>query len=131
MAIVGRGVREFRIHYEGEYRVIYVATYQVDQRELAMGNVTKSSGNVFEDLGFDASEAENLKLRAQLMRELEILIHDQRLTQSEAAELLGIHQSRVSDLVRGKIDRFSIDMLVKLLAKAGRQVEIKVKLQAA
>ena len=96
-----------------------------------MGNVTKSSGNVFEDLGFDTSEAENLKLRAQLMRELDTLIHKKRLTQSEAAELLGIHQSRVSDLVRGKIDRFSIDMLVKLLAKTGRQVEITVKRQAA
>ena len=96
-----------------------------------MGSVTKSSGNVFEDLGFDTAEAENLKLRAQLMRELETLIHKKRLSQSEAAELLGIHQSRVSDLVRGKIDRFSIDMLVKLLAKTGRQVEIKVKHQAA
>ena len=96
-----------------------------------MGNVTKSSGNVFEDLGFDSSEAEHLKLRAQLMRELETVIHTKRLTQSEAAELLGIHQSRVSDLVRGKIDRFSIDMLVKLLAKTGRQVEIRVKRQAA
>jgi len=92
-----------------------------------MAKVTKSSGNVFEDLGFDASESENLKLRAQLMRELEELIHNKRLTQSEAAELLGIHQSRVSDLIRGKIDRFSIDMLVKLLAKTGRQAEIKVK----
>ena len=77
------------------------------------------------------SEAENLKLRAQLMRELESLIHDELLTQSEAAELLGIHQSHVSDLVRGKIDRFSIDMLVKLLAKTGRQVEITVKRQPA
>jgi predicted XRE-type DNA-binding protein len=96
-----------------------------------MGKVTKSSGNVFEDLGFDAAESENLKLRAHLMRELEALIHDKRLTQSNAAELLGIQQSRVSDLVRGKIDRFSIDMLVKLLARAGRQVEIKVKRQAA
>ena len=96
-----------------------------------MGKVTKSSGNVFEDLGFDPAEAENLKLRAQLMRELETLIHKKRLTQSEAAELLGVHQSRVSDLVRGKIDRFSIDMLVKLLAKTGRYVEIKVKRQAA
>ncbi len=96
-----------------------------------MGKVTKSSGNVFEDLGFDASESENLKLRAQLMRELDTLIHDKRLTQSAAAELFGIQQSRVSDLVRGKIDRFSIDMLVKLLAKAGRHVEIKVKRQAA
>ena len=92
-----------------------------------MVRVTKSSGNVFEDLGFDAPEAENLKLRAQLMRELETLIHDARLTQSDAAELLNIHQSRVSDLVRGKIDRFSIDTLVKLLARAGRQVELKVK----
>jgi len=96
-----------------------------------MGRVTKSTGNVFEDLGFDASESENLKLRAQLMRELEALIHDKRLTQSEAAELLGIQQSRVSDLVRGKIGRFSIDMLVKLLAKAGRCVEIRIRRQAA
>lgn len=96
-----------------------------------MAKLTKSGGNVFEDLGFDSIEAENLKLRAQLMRELETLIHKKRLSQSEAAELLGIHQSRVSDLVRGKIDRFSIDMLVKLLAKTGRHVEIKVKRHAA
>lgn len=96
-----------------------------------MGRVTKSSGNVFQDLGFDASESANLKLRAQLMRELETLIRRKRLTQSDAAELLGIQQSRVSDLVRGKIDRFSIDMLVKLLAKTGRRVEIKVKRHAA
>jgi len=96
-----------------------------------MAKVTKSSGNVFEDLGFDVAESENLKLRAQLMRELDTLIHDQRLTQNAAAEVLGIQQSRVSDLVRGKIDRFSIDMLVKLLAKTGRHVEITVKRHAA
>ncbi len=96
-----------------------------------MDKVAKSSGNVFDDLGFDASESDNLKLRAQLMRELETLIHDKQLTQSDAAELLGIQQSRVSDLFRGKIDRFSIDTLVKLLAKAGRHVEIIVKRQAA
>ena len=96
-----------------------------------MAKVTNSGGNVFEDLGFDAPEAENLKLRAQLMRELEMLISDGDLTQSEAAELLGIQQSRVSDLVRGKIDRFSIDMLVKLLARAGRFVEIRIRRQAA
>jgi predicted XRE-type DNA-binding protein len=96
-----------------------------------MVKVTRSSGNVFEDLGFDSAEAENLKLRAQLMQELEKLIHAERLTQNDAAELLNIHQSRVSDLVRGKIDRFSIDTLVKLLARAGRQVEMKVKRQAA
>ena len=96
-----------------------------------MVRTMKPSGSIFEELGFDVSESETLKLRAQLMRELEALIHDKRLTQSEAAELLGIQQSRVSDLVGGKIDRFSIDMLVKLLAKAGCCVEIRVKRQAA
>lgn len=93
-------------------------------------NVTKSSGNVFKDLGFEDGEAESLRLRSDLMRELEKLIRDSGLTQSEAAELLGIQQSRVSDLVRGKIDRFSIDTLVKLLAKAGREVTITVKRRA-
>jgi predicted XRE-type DNA-binding protein len=96
-----------------------------------VGRVTRSSGNVFKDLGFANGEAENLRLRADLMRELEKVIRDSGLTQSEAAELLGIQQSRVSDLVRGKIDRFSIDTLVKLLAKTGRAVEIKVKRRAA
>jgi predicted XRE-type DNA-binding protein len=96
-----------------------------------MVKVIKSSGNVFKDLGFDASEAENLRLRSQLMIELERLIHDSRLTQNEAAELLGIQQSRVSDLVRGKIHRFSIDTLVNLLGKAGRSVEISVKRKVA
>lgn len=105
--------------------------FEGDKGEEVMAKVTKSSGNVFEDLGFDAAESENLKLRSQLMRELETLIRDKRLTQSDAAELLGIQRSRVSDLVRGKIDRFSIDTLVKLLAKTGRHVEIKVKRQAA
>ena len=102
-----------------------------DAEETVMTKVTKSSGNVFEDLGFEGSEAENLKLRAQLMRELEKLIHDKRLSQVDAAKLLGIQQSRVSDLVRGKINRFSIDTLVKLLAKTGRRVEIEVKHHAA
>lgn len=96
-----------------------------------MARVTKSSGNVFKDLGFADEEAENLRLRAELMGELEKLIRGSGLTQGEAAELLGIQQSRVSDLVRGKIDRFSLDTLVKLLAKAGRDVQIKVKRRAA
>ena len=96
-----------------------------------MTKIIKSGGNVFEDLGFAVPEAENLKLRAQLMVELDQFIHDSRMTQTEAAELLGIHQSRVSDLVRGRIDRFSIDTLVKLLGKTGRSVEMQVKRHAA
>ena len=96
-----------------------------------MVKMTKSSGNVFSDLGFDDAEAENLKLRSQLMQELEALIRKESLTQTEAAELLDIQQSRVSDLMRGKIDRFSIDTLVNLLAKAGHHVEIRVKRRQA
>ena len=96
-----------------------------------MVKVIKSSGNVFVDLGFEGPEAENLRLRSELMIELKSIIHDSRLTQNEAAKLLGVHQSRVSDLVRGRIDRFSIDTLVKLLGKTGRYVEMTVKLQAA
>lgn len=65
------------------------------------------------------------------MRQLEKVIRDSGVTQSEAAELLGIQQSRVSDLLRGKIGRFSIDMLVKLLARTGRGVEVKVKRRVA
>ncbi len=96
-----------------------------------MAKVIKSSGNVFVDLGFEGPEAENLRLRSELMIELKRIIHARHLTQNQAAELLGIQQSRISDLVRGKIDRFSIDTLVKLLGRAGRYVEMKVKRQAA
>lgn len=91
-----------------------------------MTTIIPASNNVFADLGFDAEEALNLKLRAQLMMALDQFIHDQRLTQTQAAALLGIQQSRVSDLVRGKIDRFSVDTLISLLGKTGRNVSLEV-----
>lgn len=93
--------------------------------------MTEPDGNLNEDNRIDNMETRNLKLRAYLMRELEILIHDRRLTQSDAANLLGVQQSRVSDLIRGKTDRFSIDMLVNLLAKMGHDVEMKVNCRVA
>jgi predicted XRE-type DNA-binding protein len=88
--------------------------------------VTHSSGNVFEDLGFAREEAENLKVRATLMRSLKRLIDDSGMTQAMAAEALGVTQPRVSDLLRGKIELFSIDTLVTMLALAGQQVEVSV-----
>ena len=84
----------------------------------------RSSGNVFRDLGFRADEAENLKLRADLMIELRKLIERRRLTQVQAAALLGVTQPRISDLVRGKIDRFSVDTLVAMLGHAGVRVQL-------
>ena len=86
--------------------------------------VTRSSSNAFKDLGFSAEEAEYLKIRSHLMAHLRKLIESRGLTQTEAAALFGVTQPRVSDLVRGKIDLFSIDTLVHMLAHAGVRVKI-------
>ena len=71
--------------------------------------VQRSTGNVFRDLGFGAEEAESLRLRAALMVEIRRLMKARRLTQTVAAQLFGVTQPRMSDLVRGKIDLFSLD----------------------
>ena len=84
-----------------------------------------SSGNVFRDLGFETEEAEHLRIRSDLMIAVEKLIQARGMTQVEAAELFGVTQPRISDLKRGKIDLFSIDMLVRMLARAGVGVEIR------
>jgi predicted XRE-type DNA-binding protein len=84
--------------------------------------IQRSSGSVFRDLGFDPEEAENLRVRSDLMIELSKLIKRRRLTQADAARLLGVTQPRISDLVRGKIDRFSVDSLIDMLGRAGMRV---------
>jgi predicted XRE-type DNA-binding protein len=86
--------------------------------------VRRASTNVSRDLGFSAVEAENLRIRAGLMTKLVELIRRRGLTQAAAARLLRVSQPRVSDLVRGRIERFSIDMLVTMLARAGLRVKI-------
>jgi predicted XRE-type DNA-binding protein len=84
--------------------------------------IIESSGNVFSDLGFPPEEAALLTMRAELMAGLRETITSKGWTQVEAAAQLGIGQSRVSDLVRGKRDKFSLDMLVTLATRAGRKV---------
>jgi predicted XRE-type DNA-binding protein len=86
---------------------------------------TKSSGNVFVDLGFDPAEAAVLQMRANLMSDLRLYIEKRKLTQAEAAKRLGIAQSRVSDLVRGKWDKFSLEMLITLEARLGRSIRVE------
>ncbi len=88
--------------------------------------VTESCGNVFLDLGFSPEEATILAMRAQLMEELRIKIREMEWTQAEAAKVLGISQSRVSDLIRGKFEKFSLDMLITLATRAGKKVELKL-----
>ena len=88
--------------------------------------VRRSTGNVFRDLGFSKDEAENLKIRTNLMIRISKLIEARRLTQAQAARLFKVTQPRISDLVRGKIDRFSIDTLVAMLSHAGVPVRVIV-----
>ncbi len=89
--------------------------------------IRRSSGNVFRDLGFSDDEAENLKLRADLMIEITRLIQSRELTQARAAALLGVAQPRISDLMRGKIERFSVDTLVAMLGHAGIHVRLTLR----
>lgn len=86
----------------------------------------RSSGNVFTDLGFPPEEAAILAMRADLMAQLRLAIEKRNWTQVEAAKVLGISQSRVSDLMRGKWDKFSLDMLVTLATRAGLHCELKL-----
>ena len=83
--------------------------------------------NVFADLGFPDGEAENLRIRADMMSALIEFVRKNKLTQARAAKLLGITQPRISDLIRGQIHRFSIDNLVTLLAAAGLRVDVRFK----
>ncbi|OGL00054.1 MAG: hypothetical protein A3E31_01940 [Candidatus Rokubacteria bacterium RIFCSPHIGHO2_12_FULL_73_22] len=89
--------------------------------------VTASTGNVFRDLGFRREEAEHLLVRADLMIQVQKLIAVQRLKQRKAAEILRVSQPRVSDLLRGRIDLFSTDALIDILARLGARVRLTVK----
>lgn len=90
--------------------------------------VQRGSGNVFTDVGFPPEEAANLQVRSDLIIELRKRLEVLKLTQRHAARVLGVSQPRVSDLMRGRIDRFSVDMLIKLLGKAG--IEVRLTLRA-
>ncbi|MGQ0815049.1 MAG: helix-turn-helix domain-containing protein [Gemmatimonadota bacterium] len=89
--------------------------------------IQRGSGNVFSDLGFSPDEAANLQLRSDLMIELQKRLATLGLTQARAARLLEVSQPRVSDLMRGRIERFSVDTLVKLLGKAGVEVRLTTR----
>ena len=86
----------------------------------------RSSGNVFADLGFAEPEASVHKMRSELMIAIEKMIDDKHLSQTEAAQVLKVSQSRVSDLRRGKVEKFSLDMLVTFAARMGNKVQLKL-----
>jgi len=71
--------------------------------------------------------AANMRVRADLMIEVQRYVKGNKLTQAEAAKRLGITQPRLNDLLRGRIDKFSVDALVIMLARTGKQVTLRIR----
>lgn len=87
----------------------------------------KEYADVWEALDRSPAERENLRVRSRLMDAIEDIIKQRQLTQAQAAKLFGVSQPRVSDLMRGRIDKFSIDALVEWLARAGFRVRFSLE----
>jgi len=89
--------------------------------------VTRGSGNVFRDLGFGKAEAQNLKLRSELMMRISQYYAGSGMTQAEAAKTLGLTQPRLNALLKGRIDQFSLDALVNIANHSGLRVTLVIK----
>ena len=89
--------------------------------------VTRGNGNIFFDVGFERAEAEVLLLRATLMNRFEEYVRSCRPPPQKCAARMGVSQTRLNDLLRGKIDKFRLVALVNMLGHAGMRVELKVR----
>ncbi|MBI1339943.1 helix-turn-helix domain-containing protein [bacterium] len=87
---------------------------------------SKRFASVWDAIEDSPVEAENMKLRSRLMIAVRDHIERQGLSQAQAAKLFGVTQPRISDLVRGKIELFSIDMLVNMASAAGLHIDMKI-----
>lgn len=83
--------------------------------------------NIWDALEDTPEEAENMKLRSSLMMALEKHIARTGVSQAQAARLFGVTQPRISDLMRGKINLFSLDALVNMATAAGLKVEVRIQ----
>jgi predicted XRE-type DNA-binding protein len=92
---------------------------------VSEGEYEVSSGNVFADLGFVEPEEE--LARAALAHRIATIIEDRRLTQAEAAAIMGVNQPKVSELLRGRLEGFSLERLARYLIALGQDVEIVVR----
>ncbi len=99
-----------------------------DKRKAKKIAVERGSGNVFADLGFDKPEEELLK--AQIVREIRDVLKRRRLTQTKAAELLGLKQPDVSALIRGRVHKFSLERLLRCVRRLDRDVAIVIRPRA-
>ena len=107
--------------------------------DLKSSHVTPAAGNVFADLGFSAQEAKGLledadvriakteKLKEEAATAIAQWMKAEKLTQVAAAQVLKVSRPRVSDLVNFKLGRFSLDTLVAMLFRTGKNVELVVR----
>ena len=124
----------FRRGGRGGVQIMAPISFRIDNR--AAVEVSSNDGsvsqrgrdcNVFRDLGFSAGEAEHLLVRADLLIQLQKALSSRGLTQAKAAKILRVTQPRVSDLLRGRIDLFSTDSLIDMLARLGVHVRFVLK----
>ena len=88
---------------------------------------TKSSGNVFEDLGFPREEAVLLQLKTDIKIAIEKEVNRRKLTRKKLGQVLDIQQPQVSDLLSGKVSKMTIDKLMKYAHRLGMSVEMKAQ----
>ena len=88
-------------------------------------NITKSSGNIFADIGI--KNPEEALAKAKLAREIYLIIKQKKINQTEAADLLMTTQPKISNIIRGKLSSFSIEKLFHYLLLLGNDIEINIK----
>jgi predicted XRE-type DNA-binding protein len=96
---------------------------------MSTKHVTPSGGNIFADLNIP--DAENEKLRLHLLAAIREWVNESNLTQTEAAEAMGVKQPTLNDAIKGRYQKFTIDRLVRMLSNVGKQVNITVTDKAA
>ena len=88
--------------------------------------MSQEFNSVWDAIEGDQVQAANLKLRAQLMMEVSEYVKQSGLTQAEAAKRLGITQPRLNDVLKGRIDKYTVDRLVNMLAAVGYKVKMDI-----
>jgi len=92
-----------------------------------MDQIMKSDKSIFKDLGFSQEQSGKLTIKSYLMMQIESFIKEKGMTQDHAAKLMGVSRPRISDVKRGKIDKFTIDALVDMLVLAGLHITVTVE----
>jgi predicted XRE-type DNA-binding protein len=94
---------------------------------MPITHTTPPDANVFAEIGFSHAEAENLRLRADLMMRIHQLVDDRGLDDGAAAALFGVSVERLRDVVGGRLHALSLDALVAMLAHAGFRMDLTVR----